>query len=68
MGCQAITPDLVRLAKRLEGRPFHLLASHCQNGNKEEVVAYLKSKGMGSNPPNITVSSQTRHDSAGRGP
>lgn len=61
MGCKAITPHLVSLAKRLEGRPFHLLASHCQRGTQSEVVAYLQSQGMDENPPNVTVSSQTRH-------
>lgn len=61
MGCQAVTPHLVSLAKRLEGRPFHLLASHCQNGSKDEVVAYIKSKGLAADTPNVTVSSQTRH-------
>ena len=45
MGCRAITPHLVSLAKRLEGRPFHLVATHCQNGKKEDVTAYIAGKG-----------------------
>ena len=49
------------MAKRLEGRPFHLLASHCQNGTKADVVAYIKGKGLAADTPNVTVSSQTRH-------
>ncbi|MEE9391753.1 MAG: hypothetical protein V3W41_04525 [Planctomycetota bacterium] len=61
MGCHAITPHLVSLAKRLEGRPFHLLASHCQSNPKSEVVSYIKSKGVTAKTPNFTVTSQGRH-------
>jgi hypothetical protein len=49
------------LASRLEGKPFHLVASHCQNGNKDDVVAYVKSKGLKPDAPNFTVTSFGRH-------
>ena len=52
---------MVSLAKRLEGRPFHLLAAHCQSNPKEEVVAYIKSKGLAANSPNFTVTSFGGH-------
>ena len=57
MGCKAVTPHLVSLARRLEDKPFHLIATHCQNGQREDVVAYIKSKGLESGTPNVTVSS-----------
>ena len=61
MGCKAITPHLVSLAKRLEGRPFHLLASYCQGGTRDETVAYVQKQGLAEDTPNVTVSKQTRH-------
>ncbi|MHC4938499.1 MAG: TlpA family protein disulfide reductase [Planctomycetota bacterium] len=61
MGCKAITPHLVGLAKRLEGKPFHLVASHCQRNTKENVVAYIKGKGLAEDTPNFTVTSFGRH-------
>ena len=61
MGCRAVTPHLVSLARRLEGRPFHLIASHCQAGTKEEVVGYIKSKKLAPDTPNMTVTKQGRH-------
>ena len=61
MGCKAITPHLVSLAKRLEGKPFHLVASHCQRDTQENVVNYIKSKGLSADTPNCTVTSQGRH-------
>ena len=61
MGCKAITPHLVSLAKRLEGKPFHLVASHCQRDTQENVVSYVKSKGLAADTPNVTVTHQGRH-------
>ena len=61
MGCKAITPHLVSLARRLEGKPFHLVAAHCQRNPKAEVVAYLKSKGLAPNAPNVSVTSFGGH-------
>ncbi|MHC4859143.1 MAG: hypothetical protein ACYTDY_03515 [Planctomycetota bacterium] len=54
---------MVGLAKRLEGRPFHLIATHCQNNPKEEVVAYLESKELRPSTPNFTVTSFGGHPS-----
>jgi hypothetical protein len=61
VGCRAITPHLVGLAKELEGKPFHLLATHCQNQPKESVVSYIKGKGVEPGSPNFTVTSFGGH-------
>ncbi len=59
---------MVSLAKKLEGRPFHLLATHCQRQPKEKVVAYIKSKQLEPDTPNFTVSSFGGHpDVSGSG-
>ena len=52
---------MVSLAKRLQNRPFHLVATHCQNAPQAEVVAYIKSKGVEASTPNFTVSSFGGH-------
>ncbi|MFT7618732.1 MAG: hypothetical protein ACI97A_002379 [Planctomycetota bacterium] len=52
---------MVSLAKKLEDKPFHLVASHCQATPKNEVLAYIKSKGLSPTTPNVTVTSQGRH-------
>ncbi len=52
---------MVGLAKRLEGKPFHLVASHCQRNPRDEVVAYIKGKGLRPDAPNFTVTSFGRH-------
>ncbi|MDJ0975876.1 MAG: hypothetical protein QNJ98_15555 [Planctomycetota bacterium] len=49
------------MAKRLEGEPFHLLATHCQNDTKANVVAYIRSQGLAEDTPNMTVSSFGGH-------
>ena len=59
MGCKAITPTMVSLAKKLEGKPFHLLASYCQSGTKADAVAYLKGKGLQPDTPNFTEAALT---------
>ena len=61
MGCKAITPHLVGLAKRLEDKPFHLVAAHCQRDSRENVVAYVKGKGLSGDSPNFTVTSFGGH-------
>lgn len=52
---------MVSLAKRLEGKPFHLIASYCQSGAKDDVLAYAQSKGITANNPNLTITKQGRH-------
>ncbi|MHC4925705.1 MAG: hypothetical protein ACYTG4_16805 [Planctomycetota bacterium] len=37
------------------------MATHCQQGKKENVVAYIKSKGLAADTPNVTVSSFGGH-------
>ena len=61
MGCKAITPELVSLAGRLEGQPFHLLAAYRQRQPKEEVVAYARSQGIRADAPNFTISGRGGH-------
>ncbi len=53
---------MVGLAKRLEGKPFHLIASHCQNqGTKQSVIAYVREQGLSAHTPNVTITKQGRH-------
>jgi len=52
---------LVGLAKRLEGKPFHLVASHNQNGRQQDVVGYIRSKGLALTTPNVSVTSFGGH-------
>lgn len=61
MGCKAITPELVSLAGRLEGQPFHLLAAYRQRQPKEEVVAYARSQGIRADAPNFTITGRGGH-------
>lgn len=56
-----MTPQLVGLASRLQGAPFHLLATHCQRDTRENVVAYVKEEGLAADSPNMTVSSFGGH-------
>ena len=37
------------------------MATHCQRGTKEDVVAYIRSKGLAADVPNVTVSSMGGH-------
>lgn len=53
---------MVGLAKKLEGEPFHLIASHCQRGDRDTSLAGLKEKGWDEAMGNVTVMSQTRYD------
>ncbi len=50
------------MASRLEGKPFHLVASHCQaNSSRKEVVAYLRANGFSGTSPNMTITKMGRH-------
>ncbi|MFT4640010.1 MAG: hypothetical protein ACI8T1_003335 [Verrucomicrobiales bacterium] len=64
MGCQQITSGMVGLAKKLEGKPFHIIASYCQSGSKEQAVASLEKEGWSSKMENLTVMNQTRFPKA----
>ena len=62
MGCRGITPKLVGLARRLEGRPFHLIASHGQDiSSRDSVNVHLQAHGMWSFQPNLTITKNGRH-------
>jgi len=41
--------------------PFHLVATHCQRAPKEDVIAYLRSKGLAESSPNFTLTSFGGH-------
>lgn len=56
-----MTPHLASLASELEGRPFHVIASHNQNGTKDEVLSYARSKGIEDSSKNFTVTKSGRH-------
>ena len=60
MGCQRVTPGMVSLAKKFKDQPFHLLASHCQRGDRDQVLKGLEAQGWTAEMDNFTVSSQTR--------
>ncbi len=50
------------MAKRLEGKPFHLVASHCQDtSNRKDVVAYVRANGFSGTSPNMTITKNGRH-------
>lgn len=49
------------MARELEGQPFHLLAAHCQNDTKANVVGYIRSQGLAEDTPNMTVTSFGGH-------
>lgn len=62
MGCRQITPHLVGLARRLEGKPFHLIASHCQDtSSRKDVIGFLQANGFSGTSPNMTITKQGRH-------
>ncbi len=49
------------MAKELEGKPFHLLATHCQENSRANVIEYIKGKGLAPTSPNVTVTSFGGH-------
>ncbi len=61
MGCRAISPELVSLARKLEGRPFHLIATDRQRSDRDSQLAYLKGLGLSVDSPNFTVTSGGGH-------
>lgn len=61
MGCRAFTPPLVGLARELEGQPFHLVASHNQQGEVDEVRHEIFQNGLGLAPTNVSVVKSASH-------
>ncbi|MDF1838449.1 MAG: hypothetical protein P1V35_11305 [Planctomycetota bacterium] len=61
MGCKAFTPHLVGLAKELENKPFHLLASYNQRGTPAQAKHEIFQNGMALLAPNVTVSMHANH-------
>lgn len=49
------------MAKELEGKPFHLLATHCQKNTRANVVNYIQGKGLESTSPNVSITSFGGH-------
>ncbi|QDU86175.1 hypothetical protein Pla163_33250 [Planctomycetes bacterium Pla163] len=60
-GCRAFTPPLLDLAEELEGRPFHLVASHNQDGDVDEVRHEIFQNGLGLAPANVSVVKGASH-------
>lgn len=56
-----MTPHLVRLASELESKPFHLIATHCQNNSRDKVLQYLRSQEFDPSSPNMTITSFGGH-------
>jgi len=46
---------MVSLAKELEGKPVHIIASYCQRGTKDQALASLKKEGWNKDMKNMTV-------------
>jgi len=55
---------MVSLAKSLENQPFHLVASYCQQGNKEGALALLKRNQWSEDSKNTSVMYQTNFPKA----
>lgn len=51
---------MVSLAKKFKDKPFHVLASHCQGGVKDQVLKALEKDGWSKEMNNFSVSSQTQ--------
>ncbi len=49
------------MAREMEGRPFHLILSHCQNQPREAVVSRIRGLGLVEDGANFTVTSFGRH-------
>lgn len=50
------------MAKRLEDKPFHIIASHCQDtSSRREVIAYLRNNNMSAFAPNLTITKMGSH-------
>jgi len=55
---------MVSLAKELEGKPVHIIASYCQHGSRADAIASLKKVGWNDKMKNITVMNQTNFPKA----
>lgn len=53
---------MVRLAKEMESKPFHLIASDCQDSKKEDVLLQLKSNGYETDTQNFTITQFGGHE------
>ncbi len=61
VGCKEVAPEFIWQAKRLDGKPFHLIASHAQDIESRKVVtARLVSNGMSPSQPNLTITKNGR--------
>ena len=61
MGCKAFTPPLVGLANELRNEPFHLVASHNQNGSASQAVHEIFQNGLDLDSPNVSVTKSAHH-------
>jgi len=65
VGARQVTPALIALAKRLEGRPFHLIASHREDpSSRGDVIAFLRNNRMSASTPNFTITKDGNHPDA----
>jgi len=55
---------MVSLAKELEGKPVHIIASYCQRGSKDSALALLKKNAWTDKMTNVTVMNQTHFPKA----
>ncbi len=50
---------MVGLARKFKDKPFHVIASHCQAGDKDATLKFLKSSGWDEEITNLTIMSRT---------
>ncbi len=55
---------MVSLAKSLEGKPFHMIASYCQHGSREGALAALQRQGWTKELQNTSVMYHTHFPGA----
>ncbi len=65
VGARQVTPALIALARRQEGRPFHLIISHREDtSSRGEVIAFLRNNHMPASVPNLTITKDGNHPDA----
>jgi thiol-disulfide isomerase/thioredoxin len=59
--CRGVTPGMLALAKKYKDEPFHVIASYCQTGEKDQTLEYLKGEGWSDEMRNLSVMYQTHY-------
>ena len=59
--CNKVTPDLIKLARRLDGRPFRIIAAHSQHSTQGAVASYVRGLGLPPDTTNFTITNFGSH-------